>query len=165
MDALETTHQRDVDIGDVSEVEETPEEKMVKMITRISSKSRLYMPMYEGNLNPEELIDWISTMDKYFDYENVADEKKVKFAVTRLKGHVAIWWDSVQAERRNRNKGKITSCDRMVAKLKGKFLSRDYQLNIFRQMHNLKKKFISVKEYTEEFYRLSIRSGHMEVDE
>ena len=137
----------DVNIGDLSEAEvrseeeaqeETPEEKMVKMIMRISAKSRLDVPMYEGNLIPEELVDWISTMDKYFDYENVADEKKVRFAVTRLKGHTALWWDSVQDERRNRNKGKITSWDRMVAKLKGKFLSQDYQLNLFRQMHNLK---------------------------
>ena len=57
LDALETSHQRDVDISDISEAEEsseeeakeeTPEEKMVKMIMGISSKPRLGMPMYEG---------------------------------------------------------------------------------------------------------------------
>ena len=48
--------------------------------------------MYEGSLNAEELVDWISSLDKYFDCEEEADDKKkVKFAVTRLKGHPVIW--------------------------------------------------------------------------
>jgi len=36
-------------------------------------------------------------MEKLLDYEETKDEKKVKFAVTKLKGHAAIWWDGVQA--------------------------------------------------------------------
>eukprot|EP00253_Pinus_taeda_P003235 PITA_03235 len=52
----------------------------------------------------------------------------------------------------------------MVSKLKAKFLPKDYHLNLFKQMQNLKQKGMSVKEYTEEFYRLSIRTGHAEDD-
>lgn len=121
--------------------------------------------MYEGNLNLEKLIDWISVMDKYFDYENVDEDKKVEFAVTRLKGHATLWWDNVKVVRRNKGKRRITSWDRMVAKLKGKFLPQDYQLNIFQHMQNIKKKSMFLKEYTEEFYRLSIRFGHVEAND
>jgi hypothetical protein len=32
-------------------------------------------------------------------------------------------------------------------------------------MHNLRKKGMTVKEYTEEFYRLNIRAGHRESDD
>jgi hypothetical protein len=70
----------------------------------VISRPRMEVPMYEGNLNVDELMDWISTMDKYFEYENVADEKKVKFVVTRMKGHALLWWDGVQAERQNKGK-------------------------------------------------------------
>ena len=45
-----------------------------------------------------------------------------------------------------------------------KFLPKDYHLNLFKQMQNLKQKGMSVKEYTEEFYRLNIRIGHVEDD-
>lgn len=38
-------------------------------------------------------------MDKYFDYKKVANEKKVKFAFNRLKGHAYIWWDSVKEKK------------------------------------------------------------------
>jgi hypothetical protein len=34
-------------------------------------------------------------MDKYFDYEDIEEEKMVKHAVTRLKGHAALWWDKL----------------------------------------------------------------------
>ena len=36
------------------------------------------IPVYEGNLDVEELLDWIRTLDKYFDYEDVEEDKKVK---------------------------------------------------------------------------------------
>ena len=39
-------------------------------------------------------------MDKHFDFYKVPEDNKVKFAVTRLKGHALLWWDGVQAERR-----------------------------------------------------------------
>lgn len=77
--------------------------------------------MYAGSLDGEELIDWINTMDKYFEYENLADDKKVKFEITQLRGHASIWWDEVQDEKRQKGKSKIKSWDRMVEKLKGNF--------------------------------------------
>ena len=53
----------------------------------------------------------------------------------------------------------------MVAKMKAKFISKDYQITLFRRMQNLKQKLMLVKEYTEEFYRINIRAGHQERDD
>jgi hypothetical protein len=53
----------------------------------------------------------------------------------------------------------------MVAKMKDKFIPRDYQITLFRRMHNLRQKLMSVKEYTEEFYKINIREGHRENDD
>jgi hypothetical protein len=47
----------------------------------------------------------------------------------------------------------------------GKFIPRDYQITLFRRMQNLRQKLMTVKEYTEEFYRLNIRAGHRESDD
>eukprot|EP00253_Pinus_taeda_P028723 PITA_28723 len=68
-------------------------------------------------------------MEKFFDYEETEDEKKVKFVFTKLKGPAALWWDGVKAERKRLGKQPIRNWSRMVAKLK------------------------------EEFYKLSIRAG------
>jgi hypothetical protein len=78
--------------------------------------------MYEGNLDVEEFLDWIRSMDKHFNYEYVDEEKRVKHVVTRLKGHASLWWDELQAERRSKGKQKMKNWDRMVAKLKAKFM-------------------------------------------
>jgi hypothetical protein len=51
--------------------------------------------MYEGNLDIDELLDQFRALDKYFDYEDVEEDKKVKHVVTRLKGHAALWWDEL----------------------------------------------------------------------
>jgi hypothetical protein len=116
-------------------------------------------------MDAEELLDWIRALDTYFDYEDIEEDKKVKHVVMKLKGHAALWWDEIQAYRCWKGKQKIKSWDRMVAKMKEKFIPRDYEITLFRRMQNLRQKLIMVKEYTEEFYKLNIRAGHRESDD
>jgi hypothetical protein len=152
------------DEGEVS-AEDASTERLIRAISRMSSKTKMDIPVYEGSLNAEELLDWIRALDTYFDYEDIEEDKKVRHAVTKLKGHAALWWDELQADRRSKGKQKIKSWDRMIAKMKAKFIPRDYQITLFRRMQNLRQKMMTVKEYTEEFYRLNIRAGHRESDD
>jgi hypothetical protein len=177
MEDMEIRQRRKADAGDISEsedegdagheeeeipAEDAANERLIKAIARMSSKTKMDIPAYEGSLDAEELLDWIRALDTYFDYEDIEDDKKVRHAVTRLKGHAALWWDELQADRRCQGKQKIKSWDRMIAKMKAKFIPRDYQISLFRRMQNLRQKLMTVKEYTEEFYRLNIRAGHRE---
>jgi hypothetical protein len=54
--------------------------------------------------------------------------------VTRLKGHATLWWDELQADIRCKYKKKIKSWDEMVAKLKAKFIPKDYQINMLTKL-------------------------------
>ena len=116
--------------------------------------------MYEGNLNVEEFMDWINALNKYFYFEDIEEKKKVSYATTRMKGHATIWWDELQIHQKRRGKSKINSWDKMLCNIKSQFMPKDYQLNLIRQLHNLRQKTMTVKEQTEEFFRLSIRAGH-----
>jgi hypothetical protein len=145
--------------------EDASTERLIRAISRMSSKTKMDIPVYEGSLNAEELLDWIRALDTYFDYEDIEEDKKVRHVVTKLKGHAALWWDELQAERRSRGKQNIKSWDRMITKMKAKFIPRDYQITLFRRMQNLRQKLMSVREYTEEFYRLNIRASHRESDD
>lgn len=64
-------------------------------------RPRPEVPTYQGGLDPNELLDWINEMNKFFDYDEMSEERKVKFIVTRLKGHATLWWNGVQTKRRN----------------------------------------------------------------
>ena len=115
---METTQRRIVGVGDLSdsesEVEAEREEEvaaedaanecLIKAIARMGAKAKMDIPVYEGNLDAEELLDWIRALDTYFDYEDVKEDKKVKHAVTILKGHAALWWDELQADRHCKGK-------------------------------------------------------------
>ena len=48
----------------------------------------------------------------------------------------------------------------MLRNIKSQFIPKDYQLNLNRQLQNLRQKAMIVKEYIEEFFRPSIRDGH-----
>jgi hypothetical protein len=63
-------------------------------VSRLGGRAKIEVPMYEGNLDVEELLDWVRSMEKNFNYEEVYEEKRVKQAVTRRKGDVVLWLDN-----------------------------------------------------------------------
>ena len=146
LDAMEIAQRHTVDTGDISEadneneaghgeevaVEDAIDEHLFRVVARIGASKKMDIPVYEGNLDVEELLYWIRALEKYFNYEDVEKDKKVKHVVTRLKGHATLWWDELQADRSCKGKQKIKSWDRMVAKMKAKFIPKDYQITLFR---------------------------------
>jgi hypothetical protein len=131
---MEASQRRAPNDGDISDAEsekieveeDVAEERLLREVARLRGRAKIEVPMYEGNVDTKELLDWIRSMDKHFDYEDVDEEKKVKQAVTKLKGHATLWWDKLQAKTRSKGKQMIKSWDIMVAKLKAKFIPKNY---------------------------------------
>jgi hypothetical protein len=110
---METVQRCTVGVGDLSDSESEVEAKreeevaaedasnecLIRAIARMGAREKMDIPVYEGNLDVEELRDWIRALDTYFDYEYVEEYKKFKHDVTRLKGHATLWWDEIQADR------------------------------------------------------------------
>jgi len=136
LEAVEAGKRRDPELGDDSEEEavaaadgsdeEARELRLLPSILLASSKPKTEISNYDGSLSADILLDWISELDKYFENEEVKEDKRVKFASTKLKGHALLWWDNFQADRKRLNKLPIRKWSRMVAKLKGRFLPKDY---------------------------------------
>ena len=57
-------------------------------------KLKVDIPFFSGNLNIEDFIDYIAKIDKFFDYMEVLEEKRVKLVACRLKG-----WERLQNRR------------------------------------------------------------------
>jgi hypothetical protein len=121
LDSMETSQRQTVDAGDVSEDEieneaiakeevvagYAEEERLFNAVSRIRAKAKMDILIYKGNLDVEELLDWFRALDKYFDYEDVEEDNKVKHTVTRLKGHATLWWDELQANKHFQGKQRI----------------------------------------------------------
>eukprot|EP00253_Pinus_taeda_P011532 PITA_11532 len=172
LEAVEVGRRRDPELGDVSDEEveapadgaegDSPEVRLLKSVLLSNSKPKPELPTYDGSLSIDVVLDWMSEMDKYFECEEISEDRRVKFAATKMKGHATLWWDNVQNERKRLNKPPIKTWTRMVAKLKGKFLPRDYHIALHRQVQNLRQRGLTVKEYTKEFYRVNLRAGYIE---
>jgi hypothetical protein len=64
--------------------EDAANERLIRDIVRMGARAKMDIPVYEGNLDAEELLDRIRALDTYFDYEYVEEDKKVKHVVTRF---------------------------------------------------------------------------------
>jgi hypothetical protein len=110
LDAMETAQSFTVKVGNISEAEsdneagnegeevatkDAADECLFRVVVRIGARAKMDIPVYEGNLDVEELLEWIRGLDKYFDYEDIEEDKNVKHVVTRLKGHASLWWDEL----------------------------------------------------------------------
>ena len=113
---MEIDRQGDPKDGDISDDEEEDQEeaveliqesaklKLLKLVLGFISRPKIKISIYDSSLKTNTLIDWVSELDKYFEYKEIDEEKKVKFVVTRLKGHATLWWESVQVYRRSKHK-------------------------------------------------------------
>ena len=52
----------------------------------------------------------------------------------------------------------------MITKLKKKFIPIDYEMDLLNKMQGLKQARKSFQEYIEEFYRVLIRTSHVEAN-
>ena len=76
---METAQRCEVGVGDLSDseveeeagheeevtAEDASTERLIKAISRMSSKTKMDIPVYEGSLDAEELLDRIRALDTY----------------------------------------------------------------------------------------------------
>jgi hypothetical protein len=52
------------------------------------------LPMFNGDVNPEKLYNWIRHVEVYFCVQQIDEEEvKVKLASLRLEGISLVWWE------------------------------------------------------------------------
>ncbi|WMV27077.1 hypothetical protein MTR67_020462 [Solanum verrucosum] len=50
----------------------------------IRKKVKMELPVFNGKLNPTIFADWLSAMEEYFDLYDLSDDRRVRFAKTKL---------------------------------------------------------------------------------
>jgi len=119
-----------------------------------SNDFRVDIPEFEGKLDPEEFLDWLSTVERVFDYKAIPDDKKAKLVALKLRKYASLWWTNLCAKRIRNQKEKIITWEKTKTKLKARFLPSSYVQESYAQLHNLTQGHMSVDEYT-----MSLRSS------
>jgi hypothetical protein len=100
---------------------------------------RLELPEFHGRLNPEEFVDWLSTVERVFEYYGVPEDRQVKLVGIKLKGQASAWWEQIQVHQLRRGKPKVHAWIKMKKKLSNHFLPYSYTQQLYQSLHNLKK--------------------------
>ncbi|GFY81574.1 hypothetical protein Acr_01g0013830 [Actinidia rufa] len=87
---------------------------------------------FDGDMEPEAFLEWIDSIESYFDWKEVPTERKVKLVGAKLRGPTSTWWKHYQNDQES--------------------------------VQNLRQHLKTVKEYTQEFHRLSLRSNLVETE-
>jgi len=65
-------------------------ELLVRVLRSRKVTTKVEVSNFGGSLKLEELMDWISAMEKYFKWDEMEYVKRVKFYCTNLKGNITI---------------------------------------------------------------------------
>ena len=107
-------------------------------------------------LNPTAFLDWIMSMEDYFDCYAMPKNRKVRFVKAKLKGAAHLWWYNIENQLHRTGQPPIDTWDEMKLKMMEHFLPSDYEQLMYTKLFSLKQDTKSVQEYTEEFHELSI---------
>ena len=62
----------------------------------ITRKVKIEAPTFDGTYDPQFFSDWLANIDDYFDWYDIDDEHKVKYAGINLQRSAKIYWMSIE---------------------------------------------------------------------
>ncbi|KAG5535161.1 hypothetical protein RHGRI_023069 [Rhododendron griersonianum] len=124
----------------------------------ITKKIKMEVPDFEGKVNPTLFHDWLASIEEYFDWYGMADDRRVRFAKMKLVGLAKIWWMGVEGDIRRLGQPPIGTWQEMKAKLREKYMPSNYHEKLCEQLIELKQNNMSVAEYMQKFDELKMRS-------
>uniref|UniRef100_A0A2N9IIC5 Reverse transcriptase n=1 Tax=Fagus sylvatica TaxID=28930 RepID=A0A2N9IIC5_FAGSY len=142
--------------------ESTPPHPRFVRNSRPGFDMKVDIPDFEGKMQPDDFIDWLTTVERIFDFKDVPENRKVKVVAIKLRKHASIWWEHLKRQREREGREHITTWAKMKRELKRKYLPDHYKQDAFMKFHNFKQRELSVEEYTTEFDHLMIRCDVVE---
>ncbi|XP_074267334.1 uncharacterized protein LOC141590662 [Silene latifolia] len=122
------------------------------------------LPEFVGGTNPEDYLDWERKIDRLFDFKDLSDEKRCKYAILRLSKGASLWYEGLKASRSRAGKDKVSSWDSLKRKLRKRYVPATHKLSIYRKISDIMQEKLSVAEYIDEFEKL-ILMGELEENE
>ena len=97
-------------------------EPFLKSRKVFGGKSLENVSICHGKMDVEVVLEWIESIENYFECEGTIEAQKVRFKKSRLKGQALTWWSFVQEARESEGKNPIAKWKGIVEKIKETYL-------------------------------------------
>ncbi|KAK9699556.1 hypothetical protein RND81_08G181000 [Saponaria officinalis] len=73
---------------------------------------------FTGGANPEDYLEWERKIERMFDFKDLNDEKRCKYAILKLGKGASLWFEGLKSKRTRDGKDKIASWESLKRKLR-----------------------------------------------
>ena len=88
---------------------------------------KIEAPSFDGQLDPTKFIDWLADMDHYFEWYEMFEERRVRFAKMKLVNQAKLYWTNYESFMTRGNRAPVISWDEMKEVLKEKYVPTTYR--------------------------------------
>ena len=100
------------------------------------SRFKIEFPEFDGSLDHEEFVDWLSQAEEIFVCYDILESKKVKLAAMTLRGKARSWWEQLKIQRLREEKTKIQTWEKLKSKLMKQFFLYSHIQIHYSNLHN-----------------------------
>ena len=93
---------------------------------------------FDGRMDPNAFSDWLVSIEEYFDWYEMIDSERVRFATMKLNNSTKMYWQNVLQDMFRLSEPPITKWADMKAKLQEKYIPPSYKSQLFSTIINLK---------------------------
>ncbi|VVA13184.1 Hypothetical predicted protein, partial [Prunus dulcis] len=130
--------------------EQDPDERVMRSV-------KVDAPNFDGELNPKALLDWLATMDRYFEWHDMSEARRVRFAKIKLVGQAGLFWTNVETQLEKAGEEPIIHWGEMKERLKQKCIPLSYQQGLLDEWQTLRQDDMPVAEYIAKFEEFMLR--------
>jgi len=110
-------------------------------------------------LNPEVFLEWMQSIERFFEIKEYSDDKAFKIAILKLKKYASLWYENLKRQRSRDGKSRIKTWSKLKRLMTKRFLPDNYKRDLYLKVSNLSQGRSTVEEYIREFEQLQIQSG------
>ena len=112
---------------------------------------KIEAPSFNGQLDPTKFLDWLADMDHYFEWYDMSEERRIRFAKMKLVGQAKLYWTNYERLMTRGNHAPVISWDEMKKVLKEKYVLTTYHQRMLDQWQLLIQGSRLVSEYISNF--------------
>jgi len=80
-----------------------------------------------GRLDPQYYLDWVTSLERYFKWHEMSQERRIRFAAMKLMGQAGYYWSLVERLMAIRMQELVRMWEEMKAKLNQKYILITFQ--------------------------------------